>query len=210
MAPKYLCCLPLRLGVLLISFFSFLSNAVVSGLLAFVLILDREDKLKNKDGVQVELRSRFRIAMIVLASVCGLVALISFTGFIGAIRKKESYVGVFTNLLRFFLVVQIAVVVAYFILYFVDKNKFASACINGSTDQSVIDACNGTSKLSIPVLIVSAVLPLLFQAYGVYIVAAYARKLRQEGAYARVGEESYPLTHEAAHPYVDKHGHQIV
>jgi hypothetical protein len=42
MGAKYLCCLPLRLGVLVISFLQFLSNAAVTGLLAYALILDAE------------------------------------------------------------------------------------------------------------------------------------------------------------------------
>ncbi|KAJ6593585.1 hypothetical protein B0H19DRAFT_1091056 [Mycena capillaripes] len=204
MGAKYLCCLPLRLGVLVISLLQFLSSAAVTGLLAYVLILDAQ----GKDNVEIP--SRTRIIAIVLASICGLVALISLTGFIGAIRKKESYVGIFSNLLRFFLVLQIATVVAYFVLYFIDKDEFKKICIGGSTDQNVIDACNSSSKLSIWVLVVSAVVPILFQAYGVYVVAAYARKLRSEDtyvfggpSYVRVGEESHPLTHQPAYPYTD-------
>jgi hypothetical protein len=60
--------------------------------------------------------------------------------------------------------VQIAVVIAYFVLFFVDKNEFKKLCIGGSTDQQVIDACDSPTKLSLGVLIVSAVMPVLFQA----------------------------------------------
>jgi hypothetical protein len=64
-------------------------------------------------------------------------------------------------------VAQIAIVVAYIILYFVDKDEFKKLCLNslnGSTDQNAIDACNSPGKLSLWALIVSAVLPILFQA----------------------------------------------
>ncbi|KAJ6558442.1 hypothetical protein DFH09DRAFT_1162841 [Mycena vulgaris] len=220
MGAKYLCCLPLRLGVLLISFFQFLGSASIAGVLAYVLILHAQGK--DIDGVEIFMTSRNRIIAIVLAAVSGLAALVSLTGFIGAIRRKQSYVGIFSILLRFFLVLQIAVVVAYFVFYFVDKDKFKKLCLdalNGSTDQRAIDACNSQSKISLWALIVPAVVSVLSQAYGVYIVAAYARKLRYEEAdsfafrpgYVQVGgEESRPLTHKVAGPYVDNYRRQAI
>ncbi|KAJ6495684.1 hypothetical protein C8R47DRAFT_1069549 [Mycena vitilis] len=208
MGAKYLCCLPLRFGVLVISLLGFLSSAAVTGLLAYVLILNAQDK------ESVDIPARTRSIAIVLAAIYGLVALISLTGFIGAIRKKESYVGVFSTLLRFFLFLQVAVVVAYIVLYFIDKNEFKKLCIGNSTDQNVINACNSSGSLSVGVVIASAVVPILFQAYGVYIVTAYARKLRTEdttvfngsgASYVRVGEpeESHPVTYQPTYPYAD-------
>ncbi|KAJ7350383.1 hypothetical protein DFH08DRAFT_958068 [Mycena albidolilacea] len=200
MGAKYLCCLPLRLGVLVISFLQFITSAAVTGLLAYVLVLDAEDK------ASIQIPSRTRIIMIVLSGVYGLVAVISLTGFIGAIRKKESYVGIFLRLIQGFLAVQILLTLANVILYFVDKNEFNKLCIGSSTDQRVIDACNSSSNLALWTVIVSAVVPIIFSAYGVYIVSAYAQKLRSRDAfvfnpgYARVGDQdSYPLTHPPAY-----------
>ncbi|KAJ7125038.1 hypothetical protein C8R44DRAFT_129720 [Mycena epipterygia] len=210
MGAKYLCCLPLRLGVLVISFLQFIASAAVAALLAYFLVLDAEDK-----NEATKIPTRTRIIAIVLTVLYVLVALVSLTGFIGAIRKKQSYVGAFSNLLRFFLVVQVAVVTAYFVFYFIDKDKFRKICIGDSTDQKVIDTCDSPSKLSLWAVIISAVVPLLFQAYGVYIVASYVQKLRNESflgqesfgfkgpGYVPVGEETYPLTHQAAYPYAD-------
>ncbi|KAJ7668510.1 hypothetical protein DFH06DRAFT_982286 [Mycena polygramma] len=208
MGAKYFCCLPLRFGVLVISLLGFLSSAAVTGLLAYVLILDAQGK------ESVDIPSRTRTIAIVLAAIYGLVALISLTGFIGAVRKKESYVGIFSTLLRFFLFLQVAVVIAYIVLYFIDKNEFKKLCVGDSTDQNVIDACNSSGSLSVGVVIASAVVPVLFQAYGVYVVTAYARKLRTEDtsvfngpgtSYVRVGEpeESHPLTYQPTYPYTD-------
>ncbi|KAJ7188597.1 hypothetical protein C8R46DRAFT_934557 [Mycena filopes] len=210
MSPKYLCCLPLRLGVLVISFLQFLASGFVAAILLVALIVDAQD-----EDPTTRIPSRTRIIVIVLAVLYVLQALISLTGFIGAIRKKESYVGVFSNLLRFFLGLQIVAVIAYLALYFIDKSNFTKVCIGGSTDQQIIDACNSSTKLSLWVLIVSAVVPLLFQAYGVYIVGAYVTKLHTEGirdetfgfkgpVYAPVANaEQYPLTHQPTYPYAD-------
>jgi hypothetical protein len=40
MGAKYLCCLPLRLGVLLISFLQFIVSLAVAGILAAALVLN--------------------------------------------------------------------------------------------------------------------------------------------------------------------------
>ncbi|KAJ6602157.1 hypothetical protein B0H10DRAFT_2081074 [Mycena sp. CBHHK59/15] len=210
MGAKYLCCLPLRLGVLVISLLQFLVSAFASAILIYALVLDAQDKNET-----TKIPSRTRTIAIILAAVYGLVAVISFTGFVGAIRKKESYVGAFSNLLRFFLGLQIAVVTSYFVFYFIDKNRFRKLCIGDSTDQKIIDACDSPSKLSLWILIVSAIVPILFQAYGVYIVASYVQQLHRQTFlreetfgikgpdYVPVGEEAHPLTHQAGYPYAD-------
>ncbi|KAJ7655381.1 hypothetical protein B0H17DRAFT_378028 [Mycena rosella] len=216
MAAKYLFCLPLRFGVLLISFFQFLASGAITGLLTYGLILNAQDKLA------FELTSRMRTSVIVLAAICGLVAIISLTGFIGAIRKSPSAVGAFRNLLWLFFVLELAAAITYFVLYFADKDEFKKLCIEGleristgtthpTSPQDAADSCDGTLKRSLAPMIVSAVVPLLSQAYGVYIVSAYARKLREEpGArvfrgpgYAEIGEEARPLTHKGAGAYAD-------
>ncbi|KAJ7188596.1 hypothetical protein C8R46DRAFT_1243502 [Mycena filopes] len=203
MGAKYLCCLPLRLGVFINSLFQFLASGIVAAFFIFVLVLNAEDKLKLNDQ-PFELAPRFRNISIGFAVVTGLIALISFTGFIGAIRKKESYVGVYLNLLRLFLLLHITIVVAFFILFFADKKEFKKLCLNNTTDQHNIDNCDKVLKASVPAVLISGLVPLLFQTYGVYIVGAYVQKLRRQDSYARVGEESRPLTHHAAYPFADK------
>ncbi|KAJ6497764.1 hypothetical protein C8R45DRAFT_139112 [Mycena sanguinolenta] len=239
MAAKYLCCLPLRLGVLLMSFFLFLASAAVSGLLAYVLVREAQGRpvfeSHNNGAVEevtLHFSSRTKTIGIVLAVAYGLVAIISFTGFLGAIRKKESYVRVFSRLLQGSLVVQIALVIAYFALYFGDRKEFTKLCADSSTDQATVDNCDNLGK-SVWVLVVSAIIPILSQACesfyvslpavvcsdphldGVYIVASYAQKLHNERflqeesfgfkgqGYAPVSEESHPLTHQGPYPYAD-------
>ncbi|KAJ7874830.1 hypothetical protein B0H14DRAFT_93496 [Mycena olivaceomarginata] len=215
MGAKYLCCLPLRLGVLLISFLQFIVSLAVAGILAAALVLNARGDLKDKDSHPIDITPRTRIIMIALSVVYGLVALISLTGFIGAIRKKESYVGVFLRLIQVFLFIQVAAAIAYVVLYFTDKNEFKKLCIGDSTDQKVIDTCNSSTNLNLWVVIVSSVVPILFSAYGVYIVAAYARKLRERDSfvfnpgYVRVGEESHPLTQPPVYPYADNGGYKV-
>ncbi|KAJ7767035.1 hypothetical protein DFH07DRAFT_769711 [Mycena maculata] len=200
----YLCCLPLRLGVLVISFLQLMASSLATAILVYVLVLDAED---NDESTKIP--SRTRIIVIVLAAIYGLVAFISLTGFIGAIRKKESYVALFSGLLKFFFVIQLAAVVVYFVLYFVEKEQHKKAVCIGTAEQNVMNAC--ASKLSLWMMIVSAVVPLLFQAYGVYVVAEYAHKLHNEEpldfavqGYPHVHEESHPLTHQPGYPYADK------
>ncbi|KAJ7928495.1 hypothetical protein B0H13DRAFT_1967550 [Mycena leptocephala] len=219
MGAKYLCCLPLRLGVLVISFFQFLASGAVSGLFVYVLTqLDHEGRVvvhqPNNVTVTYQFSARQRTIAIVITAVYGFIALISLTGFIGALRKKESYVHVFSNFVKLAFVLQICVWIAFFVFYFVDKKEFRKLCVGDSTDQQLIDACDSPSK-HVWVFIVSASIPLLSQAYGVYIVSSYVRKLRNEKylhqesfgfkgpGYVPVGEESHPLTHQGPYPYAD-------
>jgi len=212
---KYLCCLPLRLGVLVITLLQFLSSLGVAVLLAAALVIDARDDDHDSNKIP----SRTRIIMIAISAIYALVALISLTGFIGAITKRERYVGIFLRLIQVFLAIQVVAMVAYFILFFADKNEFRQLCIGDSTDQDVINACNSSSKLDLWIVIISSVLPVLFSAYGVYVVSGYASELRQKDAfvfnpgYVRVGnpgEESYPLTHQTPmYPYADNAGQKV-
>ncbi|KAJ7364402.1 hypothetical protein DFH08DRAFT_949994 [Mycena albidolilacea] len=213
MGAKYLCCLPLRLGVLVISFLQFITGLAVAGILVAATIVEANDK---NHEVSPEIPTRTRIIMIILAVLHGLVALISLAGFIGAIRKKESYIGVFLTLIQVFFAIQVVGIIAYFGLYFVDRNDFKQKCIGNSTNQKVIDTCNSSRLRDLWVLIVSAVLPLLFSGYGVYIVAAYDKKLREQDRvvfnpdYTQVDEESHPLTHQPpVYPFTDNAGQKV-
>ncbi|KAJ7350399.1 hypothetical protein DFH08DRAFT_109062 [Mycena albidolilacea] len=220
MGAKYLCCLPLRLGVLLISLVQFFASALVSGLLTFVLVREAQGRpvFENNDHEEVffHFSSRTKTVGIILAAVYGFVALIAFTGFVGAIRKRASYVRVFSSLLQGSLALQVVLVIAYFVLYFADKDEFKKICIGQSTDQKVIDNCNDLNKgKNVWAFVVAAIIPILSQAYGVYIVSSYAKKLRNEEfldqesfgfkgpGYAPVSEESHPLTHQGPYPYAD-------
>ncbi|KAJ7647613.1 hypothetical protein FB45DRAFT_860738 [Roridomyces roridus] len=247
MGAKYLCCLPLRLGVLVVSFLQFLASGIVSAGLVAVIILDSraclvpgvpESKPEKvllwaigtgirvigdwwwwvkfsgscQGGFGTKLPSRTRIIVIVLAAIYAIIALISLTGFIGAIRKSVSNVRAFSRLVQFFLVVQVAAVVAFFILYFVDKKDFNKICESNDT---LSDTCDSTRRLPLWSMLVSTIVPLLFQAYGVYIVSAYVHKLQDESflkeesfgfkgpGYMPVSEESHPLTYQPHYPYAD-------
>ncbi|KAJ7479636.1 hypothetical protein FB451DRAFT_1448731 [Mycena latifolia] len=217
MGAKYLCCLPLRLGVLVISFLQFLVSAFTAVILGAALVLDAHDK----DGSP---RIPLGTKIITIITMVGhiFVALICLVGFIGGIRKKESYVGAFSILLRYSLIVHVTTAVANLILYVVDRNDFRDKCIGDSTDQKVIDACDKATKLPLWAVIVSMTIPILFQAYGVYIVSAYEKSLYKEEAlhkmhlrresfsrgpvYVPVGEEARPLTNapQLDYPYADK------
>ncbi|KAJ7631823.1 hypothetical protein B0H17DRAFT_1108528 [Mycena rosella] len=219
MAPKYLCCLPLRFGVLVLSFLQFAASAFAAVILAIALVLDAE----HKTGT-TRIPTGTRVVAIITVVVQATIAIICLFGFIGAIRKKESFVSIFATLLKFSLVVHVTAVVATVILYAVDKDEFRKQCIGASTNQKVIDACTAPNSLDLWVVIVVATVPLIFQAYGVYIVSSYDKALLNEShsslhpmhlhresfeigtAYVPVGEESHSLTShpQASYPYAEK------
>ncbi|KAK7057500.1 hypothetical protein R3P38DRAFT_2841320 [Favolaschia claudopus] len=223
MGAKYLFCLPLRLGVSLISITQFLTTGALSGVLTFLLIRDAQGRpIFFKDDEHdrkfvFHFSSKTRTVGIVLAVVWGLTAIISFLGFLGAILKKASYVLMYSALLRLSLALQVAVSTAYLVFFFTDKKDFKKLCAAGSSSSNAVDDCdnlaNNVDKNAWKV-VVSAVVPIVIQSYGVYIVLSYARKLRDQEhlkesfgfrgrGYAPIAEESLPLTNHTSHPYAD-------
>ncbi|KAJ6521670.1 hypothetical protein DFH09DRAFT_1287118 [Mycena vulgaris] len=213
MGAKFLCCLPLRLGVLIISFLQFLVSGFAAVLLTVGLVLDYE----HKDGTP-RIRLGTKIITIFTIFLHVLVALICLTGFIGGLRKMESHVRMFSDLLTFSLIFHAIGVTANLIFYFVDKGNFRTNCIEKGSPDAV---CDAPSKLPAWAVIVSAIIPIVFQAYGVYIVWSYDKLLRVEAMHLHkmhlrresfssgpeLGEESHSLTNPpqaAGYPYADK------
>ncbi|KAJ7167139.1 hypothetical protein C8R43DRAFT_1232137 [Mycena crocata] len=172
MGAKYLCCLPLRLGVLVISFLQFVVSAFATAILIYALILEAQHKTTAK------LSTGARIITIITCVLHAFVGLICLTGFIGAMRRKESYIGMFADLLKFSLAVRVTAVLAQLILYFVNKDK--DHCVFVAHDDKPTEVCTAPNRVSPVAVIISALIPIILQAYGVYIVAAYEKKLHKE------------------------------
>ncbi|KAL0956257.1 hypothetical protein HGRIS_002411 [Hohenbuehelia grisea] len=214
MGAKFLCCLPVRLGTLVISVFQFLGSSIVSAILWYALWYYR-----NSD----ELSLRLKISTGIFAVIYTVATIMAIVGFLGTLLKKFSYIRRFSSMLSYLLGLQIIYTIIYLIIFFLEGRKnLVQNCINGSTDQRVIDSCQKLNDLSkgwvVGVVIAISLVPILIQAYGCYVVSAYAKKLAkkemsrnmamtQDGfkyEAARTHDDSRPLTHPDVHyPYSD-------
>ncbi|KAI5118274.1 hypothetical protein M0805_006016 [Coniferiporia weirii] len=168
-SQKFLCCLPVRLGVFILSFIQF----VVSGAMAafsFYAIFQKK----------VTLDRTANIVFIVLAALMTILAIISVFGFIGSIFRRQGLVRVYKGMLNLLLALNVTLGIVGIVLLFTEsKSKLISTCINGSTDQDVINACNHVDTYRF-VMIGFTVASWVVQAYECIIVKRYLIQLQEE------------------------------
>ncbi|KII90504.1 hypothetical protein PLICRDRAFT_39065 [Plicaturopsis crispa FD-325 SS-3] len=164
----FLCCLPLRLGVILMSFFQSLLAAATGGLLWWLVIEHFGD-----------IDKAFRAAVIGYAVVLTILAIFAFLGFIGALRKRSGYVAAYGQYLGYLLGVEIVISIIYLIAFFLNHSAFLRICTRRSTNQDIIDSCNQSLNSSKWGMVVLTIVPLLIQGYNVLIVSQYANELAE-------------------------------
>jgi len=208
-ARHFLCCLPLRLGALLIS----ASQLVVVGLLA-------AGSWYTLNSMRGRLPSGLRGLIVSYALYYTLLSLIAIIGLFGSLLRKASLIGTYSYYLAYFTGIQIVLDAIYLYAFFSQSREtLIHRCLDGSTDQEVENICNDSFDTGKWTMFVSMVIGLIIQLWAAYIVASYAQKLKDEQAwragpgvappreapgpkYAHVQEEDHiPLT--GGYPYSD-------
>ncbi|KAH9988044.1 hypothetical protein BJV77DRAFT_1070271 [Russula vinacea] len=131
-ARHFLCCLPLRLGALLISLFYLL----VAGLLAvgdwFIL-----------ESMRGHLPNFLRGIIASDALFSSFLSITALFGVFGTLARKASLLRAYAYFLTYSIVVKIIVNVAYVWAFFSQsRQSLVDRCIAGSTDQDVKDICD--------------------------------------------------------------------
>ncbi|KAG5636642.1 hypothetical protein H0H81_007351 [Sphagnurus paluster] len=117
-----------------------------------------------------------KITLIVIGVVYSVSALIGLTGLIGALAKKLGAIRTYLFVLYIMLAVQIAVAALTIINYYRLRGTSGSNCMVTS-GSSTINVCEEYAKVSPASIIVTAIAPVLIQAYACYIVSAYKNRL---------------------------------
>ncbi|KAF9453984.1 hypothetical protein P691DRAFT_657386 [Macrolepiota fuliginosa MF-IS2] len=232
MSPKFCCCLPLRLGVLVISFIQFLLCGAAAGGFWYLLWL-----LNNRDageyisrylfGIVTDISSvenvqnNVRIALIVAGSIYSFAAIVGLFGFMGGIFKKNGLVRTYLSLLYITLMLQAASGIYSLVMFYKFRRNDSARedCIKGSTDPNRINFCNALDRFGDTptwAVWVSSIVPIVIVAYACYVVHSYSRRLVQQklgrdiiattgAVYAPVkSEEAHPLTQPTyTYPYSD-------
>ncbi|KII88907.1 hypothetical protein PLICRDRAFT_175159 [Plicaturopsis crispa FD-325 SS-3] len=167
-ADRFLFCMSLRAGVILISVFEFFLCILAAGGVWLMV---------NKDFSQFN--TTFQILSILTGIHYSLNALFSLVGFYGAIRKRATHVSDYATLLAYTLVVQILIAAAFLVVFFTGvKEKLPLIC-QGS-DRIVVEHCidsvNGIDALTFVVVLV----PVVLEAYAFYVVRSYRVTLDAE------------------------------
>ncbi|KAA1470652.1 hypothetical protein DENSPDRAFT_836489 [Dentipellis sp. KUC8613] len=169
-AHHFCCCLPIRLGAFLISLFQF----VIAGFIAAALWYE----VSQWHG---DIPTKTKVTYICRAVYYTIFSLSSFFGFVGTLKRSASLLAQYASYLGWAVFVQIVLDALYLWAFFtVPRDTFIKDCINGSTDQNVINACNNFNKWGKGYVIASVAVGLLVQAYAWYIVNGYSHKLDSE------------------------------
>ncbi|KAK0204270.1 hypothetical protein DFS33DRAFT_1260327 [Desarmillaria ectypa] len=171
----FLCCLPLRLGVLIIVALTLAGSALVA--------IGAWINVHNIINHTLELSKSGEITVYIVAAVYTLVAITSLLGLVGALTARPGLISMFNSLQIGSFIVSLAI--GAYSLYLLFSNKYeidTSNCVS-SVDASTDTAkqvCNTALKVSKAVVVVIYAIIWLIQFYGLFIVRSYVRELEEK------------------------------
>jgi len=169
----FLCCLPVRLGVFLLSL---IAMAVGSFVAAVGWI-----RISRLD--QYPLTSSDRIALWVHTVIFSILGFLAVFGFIGCLAKSRRMVAGFAIALAIHLGFSVASgILSIYLVFKQSSQEVIDACTNGSTDPSVLDSCKNGTGIMKGVMIAIYILTWLLQLYAYFIVEWYVDQLDDEEA----------------------------
>ncbi|KAJ3790810.1 hypothetical protein GGU11DRAFT_387794 [Lentinula aff. detonsa] len=171
----FCCCLPVRFGVISMSFLGILFG----GLFSILLWFEVSDTSSSMDPHE-------RTAFILAGIVETLLFIASVVGFIGAIVRKQLFITIYTYFTYVHFIINLAV--AGFFLYVV--LHFSSTAISKACDDTIKDAgaqgqCTDILSDFRTIYIVVALLVLFIELYGALIATRYIHQIKTEKSTAR-------------------------
>jgi hypothetical protein len=167
----FLCCLPVRLGVFLLSLIAMAVGAFVAAVGWIRISQLSQHPLTRSDRIALWIHT-------IMFSILGLLAVL---GFIGCLAKSRRMVAGFAIALAIHLGFSVASGIFSIYLFFRQTPQEAlDTCANGSTDPSVIDSCKNGTGIMKGVMIAIYVVTWLIQLYAYFIVEWYVDQLDDE------------------------------
>ncbi|KAJ3735767.1 hypothetical protein DFJ43DRAFT_990888 [Lentinula guzmanii] len=171
----FCCCLPVRFGVISMSFLGILFG----GLFSILLWFEVSDTSSSMDPHE-------RTAFILAGIVETLLFIASVVGFIGAIVRKQLFIIIYTYFTYVHFIINLAV--AGFFLYVV--LHFSSTAISKACDDTIKNAgaqgqCTDILSDFRTIYIVVALLVLFIELYGALIATRYIHQIKTEKSTAR-------------------------
>ncbi|PPQ77192.1 hypothetical protein CVT25_011038 [Psilocybe cyanescens] len=202
MAAKFLCCLPLRLGVIIISFCQFFFCGALAGLLWYTLSLARQ----NGNDLST-ITQTMKTTVIVVAAIYTFAALVGLLGFFGALFKKNGFVKSFYILLCIVFGLEVGSSIWYLVTFYRTRGQTLEQCINGSAEPSRVAYCKSLDAYKrVPqgAMLASIIVPILIHAYACYIVYQYTKRLEYQKIEKLRASRSFPQTqpiYQAVNPH---------
>jgi len=198
---KFLCCLPVRLGCFVLSLLQFALGGILAAGLWLAIFNERQSRAMTRAQ---------KISSILVAADMTIFALGSLFGFIGTLIKKRAFIRLYKTVLAYHLGISIALGLSLIIFLFMHNQQIIDACIDGSTDTTIINLCHHVrfKWFAIGFLVVIW----LIQLYCIIIVSRYDQQLGEEQNEKRAMPLSASYNYIPAptgethhYPYTDSH-----
>ncbi|KAF5380443.1 hypothetical protein D9615_004473 [Tricholomella constricta] len=190
----FCCCLPVRMGVIIMS----LLGILFGGFFTIVLWFEVANT--------VDMTSGERAGFVIAGLVESLLFIASILGFVGTIVRKQLFVQIYTYFIyvHFLLNIGVAGYLLYMVTHF-SKNATVKACQETIQNQQAKDQCTGLLKVTRGIYVVVAAIVLLVELYGALIVTRYVNQVKNEKRSARASrldnEEAFSLVTKGKDPY---------
>jgi len=168
-ARHFLCCLPLRLGALLIS----VAQLLLCGLIA-------AGSFYTLRGVRGRLPQNLKGIVLANGIYYSILTVAALVGFIGTLGRKARLLSTYAFYLSWSVGVQLVIDGIYLWAFFSQsRQSLIDRCIDGSTDQDVRTFCNNSFNTGKWNLVAGIAIGLIIQLWAAYIVTSYAKKLKE-------------------------------
>ncbi|KAL4073987.1 hypothetical protein J3A83DRAFT_4232795 [Scleroderma citrinum] len=164
---SFCCCIPVRIGFMLMTVLTFLVTGAISVIIWFEV------------SHSYQLSTNERVAFILIGIAESLLFLFSIAGFVGAVARKQSFVMLYTYFLYTHLVLNVIVGI-YFLVTIRKGNRqqLVDYCASVFTGTSAESNCTSLTSIPTYVFIAIVVLLLLLELYGTVIATRYVYHLR--------------------------------
>ncbi|KAL0573203.1 hypothetical protein V5O48_008756 [Marasmius crinis-equi] len=176
----FCCCLPVRFGLIAMSFLGILFGGILSIICWFEVA-----------NLSAGTSTMTKAALVAGGLVETVLLLASILGFIGAIARKQSFVQTYAYILYVHFLLNVAV--AIFLLVMVTKassSAVTKACEETVKNTGAQDQCTGLIKVVRQAIIWISLVVLLVEMYGAIIAARYVNQIQGEKRTARSLRES--------------------
>lgn len=166
---KFCCCLPVRVGVIIMTVLGMLFAGLLSILLWFEV------------ASTPDMSSSERAIFIVAGLVESLLFVVSVLGFVGAVVRKQLFVQIYAYSIyvHFVLNLGVAVYLLYMLVH-VSTTDQVKACQLAIQNTAAQAQCTGLLKIGLGVYGAVAAIVLLSEMYGAIIVARYVNQVQRE------------------------------
>ncbi|KZT41473.1 acid phosphatase/Vanadium-dependent haloperoxidase [Sistotremastrum suecicum HHB10207 ss-3] len=227
MSKHFCCCIPVRLGVFVMS----LVETIVTGGLAALFFLSARELWSGSvtvDGKEIHVSKGTEIGILVVGVVFTIFCLLSIFGFIGAITRRRGLIKSYAFLLNItFLLNLLATAYVLFLVFHTSDADLVADCQSALRNTGSQDQCTnlpGHRKVYEAIVSVILIFHLFWYFYGCIIVHRYVKQLTIEqefamynrrgpspingpdskGTYFPVDPVNAPLP-QSGYPYMDPH-----